>query len=75
MIDLKDVRITIQAARVNAGMTQDDLAKMWGITATTVVAIEKGRSEPTMSQLRLLSEKSGIPMDMIYVPEKPSTGN
>ena len=31
---------------------------------------EKGKTEPTLSQLRKMSELSGIPMDFIFVPNK-----
>ena len=63
-------RISLEAARVNAGLTQAELAKILGISKTTVNNWENGRSEPNLSQLRKISELSGIPMDFIFVPEK-----
>lgn len=63
-------RISLEAARVNAGLTQKKLAEELGISNVTVVNWEKGVTEPTLSQLRKISQLSGIPMDFIYVPDK-----
>lgn len=63
-------RISLEAARVNAGLTQKELAEELGISNVTVVNWEKGVTEPTLSQLRKISQLSGIPMDFIYVPDK-----
>ncbi len=62
-------KITLEAARVNAGLTQKELAEILGVSRTTVVNWEKGNTEPTISQLKKLSELSGIPMDFIFIPE------
>lgn len=59
--------ITLKAARINAGLTQKELADRLGISNTTVNNWENGDTEPTLSQLRKLSELSGIPMDFICV--------
>lgn len=63
-------RISLEAARVNAGLTQKELAEELGISNVTVVNWEKGVTEPTLSQLRKICQLSGIPMDFIYVPDK-----
>ena len=61
--------ISLEAVRVNAKMTQKEWAKTLGVTNTTVVNWEKGNTEPSLSQLRKMSELSGIPMDFIFVPD------
>lgn len=63
-------RISIAAARVNAKMTQRELADELHIDISTICNWEKGKSEPNVSQLRKISELSGIPMDFIFVPEQ-----
>lgn len=63
-------RISLEAARVNAKLTQKELAEILGISNATVVNWEKGNTEPNITQLRKISELSGIPMDFIFVPEK-----
>ena len=63
-------QICLEAVRVNARCNQKEWAEMFGISNTTVVNWEKGKTEPTLSQLRKMSELSGIPMDFIFVPNK-----
>lgn len=63
-------RITLEAIRVNAGMKQEAWAETLGVTVSTVINWEKGRTEPSLTQLRKMSELSGIPMDFIFVPEQ-----
>ncbi len=63
-------KISLEAVRVNAGMTQKEWAKRLGVSNVTVVNWEKGNTEPSLSVLRRMSELSGIPMDFIFVPDK-----
>lgn len=63
-------RISLEAVRVNAKMKQKEWAKVLGVSQATVINWEKGNTEPTLSQLRKMSELSGIPMDFIFVPEE-----
>ena len=57
-------QISLASARVNAEMTQEEVAKQ------TIVSWEKGTSEPKMSQGRELSKLYGIPIDYIFLPKK-----
>ncbi len=61
-------RITLEAARVNAHLTQKELAEILGVSNATVVNWEKGKTEPSLSQLKKISELSGIPSDFIFIP-------
>lgn len=63
-------KISLEAVRVNAGMTQKEWAKKLGVSNVTVVNWEKGNTEPSLSVLRRMSELSGIPMDFIFVQDK-----
>lgn len=60
------IKISLAAARVNAGLTQDEVVKELGIAKNTLVAWEKGTSEPKISQARELSELYHIPLDCIF---------
>ena len=62
-------RISLEAVRVNAKMTQKGWAEMLGVSNATVVNWEKGKTEPSLSQLKTMSKLSGIPMDFIFVPD------
>ena len=44
------LRISWAAARVNAGLTQDEVAKEMHVSKNTIVAWEKGKGEPSISQ-------------------------
>lgn len=63
-------RISIAACRVNAGLTQREFADKIEVSLATIVNWENGKTEPSASQLRLISELSGVPMDFIFVPCK-----
>lgn len=63
------LRISLAAARVNAKMTQDDVAKAMHVTKQTIVNWENGRGEPRILQARELSELYNIPLENIFFEE------
>ena len=63
-------KISLEAARLNAKKTKKEWALLLGLSNATVVNWEKGNTEPILSQLRKMSELSGVPMDFIFVPDK-----
>lgn len=65
-----DIKINLAAVRVNTGMTQKEWADALTVDLSTVTNWEKGKSEPTWSKLRKMSELSGIPIDFIFVPNR-----
>lgn len=67
---LEKLKITLAAARVNAGLTQEQVAKALNVGKQTIVSWEKGKTEPKVSQSRQLSELYNIPLDYIFLPEK-----
>ena len=60
---MEKFQISLAAARVNAGLTQDDVAKALKVGKQTIVNWEKGKSEPRMSQSRELSDLYQIKFD------------
>ncbi len=67
---MERIQISLAAARVNANLTQGDVAKALNVGKQTIVSWEKGRSEPKMSQSRELSQLYKIPLDYIFLPQK-----
>ena len=67
---MKKLQISLAAARVNANMTQDDVAKALKVSKQTVVNWEKGNTEPKMAQSRQLSNLYNMPLDFIFLPCK-----
>ncbi len=63
-------RISIAACRINAKMNQHEFAAALGVDRSTIANWELGKTEPTATQLRRISEISGIPIDFIFVPMK-----
>ncbi|MFQ9891854.1 MAG: helix-turn-helix transcriptional regulator [Emergencia sp.] len=66
----KEFQISLAAARVNAGLTQDDVAKEMHVGKQTIVNWEKGNSEPKLEQARALSALYNMPLDYIFLPCK-----
>lgn len=64
------LQISLAAARVNAKMTQDQVAKKLHVAKQTIVNWENGKTEPTINQARQLSELYGIGLDNIFLPCK-----
>lgn len=67
---MKEFRISLAAARVNSNLNQKEFAEKLGVSLATITNWEKGKTEPDASQLRKISQLSGIPMDIIFVPKE-----
>ena len=63
---MSSFQISLTAARVNAEMTQQDVAKALKVSKQTIVNWEKGKTEPKMQQSRALSNLYKIPLDYIF---------
>lgn len=67
---MKNLQISLAAARVNAKLTQDEVSKQLHVSKQTVVNWEKGKATPTFIVLSALSNLYGIPIDNIILPSK-----
>ena len=67
---METLQISLAAARVNARLTQEEVAKKMKISKNTLVNWEKGKAEPTISQGRQLSLLYKISLDNIFLPTK-----
>ena len=63
-------KFKLNAARVNAGMTQTEAAKALNRNKQTIVNWEKGLTAIKGSDLVRLSELYGIPIEYLEVPVK-----
>lgn len=63
------VQINLAAARVNAGLKQEQAAKSIGITPKTLGNYEKGKSAIPYYRLKALADLYKIPSDMIRIPD------
>lgn len=64
------IQISLAAARVNAKLTQEDVANKMKIGKRTIINWEKGSATPSFADLSMLSEIYRIPVDNIFLPEK-----
>ena len=63
-----EIKISMASARVNAELTQKQLADACGVSEGTVVNWEKGKSHPHIKRLPLLEKAYGIPLDNVKIP-------
>lgn len=63
-------KITMEAARVNAGLTQAELADKMGVSRQTVFDWEKGKREIKTAYLYLFCRVTGFSEDDILLPKK-----
>lgn len=61
-------KISMAAARVNAKMTQDNVAKEMNVTKQTIVNWENGKVIPKPAQFKMFCMIVGAPEDAIFLP-------
>lgn len=59
-------KITLKAARVNAGLTQREAAKKLGIAYQTLSQYESDAGTVRQGMLKKMSELYGIPVEFIF---------
>ena len=65
-------KITLRAARVNAGITQKAASDAVGVSNKTMVKWERGTAFPNVRQALILCRLYGIPFDdIIFLPSEP----
>lgn len=66
------VKISLEAARVNAGYSQKDAAEKLNVSNATLCSWEKGKSFPNAQQIDAICELYGMPYDNInFLPNNP----
>ena len=61
-------KITLAAARVNAGMTQEDVAKQMGVSKFTIMNWENGKVSMKPAQFKMYCFIVGAPEECISLP-------
>ncbi|WP_303839458.1 helix-turn-helix transcriptional regulator [Selenomonas ruminantium] len=65
-----DIKISLKAARVNANMTQSEVAKKLQKNKQTIVNWETGKTSIDAANFAALCELYNIGQDYIFLPEK-----
>lgn len=61
--------ITLKAARVNSGLTQEEAARQLGISVEALRKYESGKSSPTVSVVKRIEDLYNVPYcDLIFLP-------
>lgn len=61
-------RVTLTAARVNAGYSIDQVCKIIGKSRQTVINWEKGRTQMTIPEADYLIRLYNVPQDCLILP-------
>lgn len=67
VIELERLQISLAAARVNAGFTQENVANEMHVSKNTIVNWEKGKVIPSFATMQALSSIYKIPVDNIFL--------
>ena len=67
---MKTVRLTLKAARVNAGLDQKTAAEKLGISNKTLSSWEKGKTVPSIPQVEKICALYKVSYDnLIFLPQ------
>ena len=75
MDDMKNtdnLKISLAAARVNAGLTMEQACKLLKVSKNTLIKWEKGISCPTWDKVQLIGEVYNWPINHIIFLKKES---
>jgi DNA-binding XRE family transcriptional regulator len=61
-------KVSLEAARVNAGLTQKRAAELLNITPQTLASYEKGKTVPDLVTAKNLEKIYNFPLDYIFFP-------
>ena len=62
-----EYKISLKAARVNAGLTQSEVAEKMGRIKQTIGKWESGKTEPKAGELAALCELYNVPVSCIIL--------
>lgn len=62
--------ISLEAARINAGLSQRDAAKTIGVNVSTLSNWENGKTSPDIDKFRKMCEVYGCPADIVFLGKK-----
>lgn len=63
-------RITLKAARINCGLTQEEMARKLGVSRESLLAWETGKVNIKPHHLMAYAQVTGFSVDDFLLPEK-----
>lgn len=65
----KKLKLTLKAIRVNMGKSQEEMAKLYGVTENTVSNWETYRTYPSVKDIPNIEKATGLKYDnIIFLP-------
>lgn len=64
-----ELKVSLEAARVNAGMTITQVAEKMNVSRNTIINWEKGRTRIPFTSLASLCDLYEFPIDYIFLPK------
>ena len=64
------MRNRVKELRKQAGLRQEDLARMLGVSRQTIIAIENNKYDPTLALAMKLAHLLGLHVDDIFFMEE-----
>lgn len=61
--------ISLEAARINAGLSQKEAARLIGVNVATLSNWERGKTSPDVDKFKLLCTVYECPINMLRVAE------
>lgn len=68
-MEVKALQISLKAARINRGITQDEAGKALSVGRATIGSWESGKTSPRADQMLALCVLYGVPIDSLIVPK------
>lgn len=68
MLKITNYKISLPAARVNANLTQQEIADIMGVSKNTIINWEKGRISLKPAQFEKLCKEYKVDKDYILLP-------
>lgn len=66
---MDEYKITMEAARVNVGLTQQAIADKMAVTRQTIAAWENGKITPKPAEFKMFCELCKAPVDIVILPK------
>jgi len=66
---MEDFKITLAAARINAGLSQQDIASEMHVSRATIINWERGKVVLKPAEFKMFCEICKAPVDCIILPK------
>lgn len=69
-MEIGNYKVSLEAARVNAGLSRLEASSRIGVSVTTLASYETGKTAPTLPTLKTMCQVYAVPIDSISFAQK-----